>query len=177
MRLSAESKVRKALQDILDAGLSTALRTERRGARMLSAKAIHALSKELAGRMVENSTVLEAFGEIAVKKDKEWLSTEDAARMSGFSRPFIIALLDGPTYSGTVNRTERGHRRVLTSEFKQWLVRFAKNEHGDRPRTVADVRRGAMIEPEGAPPSAAEEKARIKSRKRALASARELGLA
>jgi len=45
-------------------------------------------------------------------KNKAWLTTEDAARLSGFSRPFIIALLDGPLYTGQVTRTDKGHQRV-----------------------------------------------------------------
>jgi hypothetical protein len=178
MRLSAESKVRKTLQDMLDVELSAVLRSETRaGARLPSLKTIHAMSKEIAERMVENPTFLKAVGEIAIKQDKQWLTTEDAAKMSGFSRPFIIALLDGPTYSGTVNRTEKGHRRVLATEFKQWLIRFGTIDRSELPKTVADVRTGVVMEPEGEPPSVQERKARASSRKRALAAARELGLA
>ena len=76
--------------------------------------------------------------EIVPTKTKEWLTTEDAARLSGFSRPFIIALLDGPLYTGQVTRTDKGHRRVNRSEFEDWLKKASVSK--SHPNTVAQVR-------------------------------------
>ena len=77
-------------------------------------------------------------------KTKEWLTTEDAARLSGFSRPFILALLHGPLYTGQVTRTDKGHQRVNRSEFEDWLKKASISK--SQPNTVAQVR----FETEGA---------------------------
>jgi hypothetical protein len=175
MRLSAQSKVRKSLQDMLDVELTTVLRSDSMpGASIPSLKSIHEMSKELAERMIGNPQFLDALGQIATKQEKVWLTTEEAAKLSGFSRPFIAALLDGPTYVGVVNRTEKGHRRIWASDFRKWLSKMGGTE---QPLTVADVRRGfqSEFEPEGE--TAANKKNRLKSRDAALASARALGLA
>lgn len=174
MRLSAQSKVRKSLQDMLDAELTSALRSDAGlGNRVPSLKSIHEMSKDLAERMIGNPQFLEALGQIATKPDKEWLTTEEAAKLSGFSRPFIAALLDGPTYIGIVNRSEKGHRRVWATDFREWLAKLGSTE---RPLTVSDVRRGFGPEVEPESESAADKKGRLKSRAMALARARDLGL-
>lgn len=175
MRLSTHAKVRKSLQQMIDVELSTVLRsTPRPAARILSLKSIHEMSKDIAERMIGNAQFFATVGQIAVKQEKEWLTTEEAAQLSGFSRPFIAALLDGPTYTGTVNRTQKGHRRVLASDFRQWLKQLGASE---RPLTVADVRRGVRQETAIEAETAAEKKDRLKSRKRALDLARSLGIA
>ena len=81
---------------------------------------------------------VECMSGIVPTKTKEWLTTEDAARLSGFSRPFIIALLDGPLYTGQVTRTDKGHRRVNRSEFEDWLKKASISK--SQPKTVAQVR-------------------------------------
>jgi hypothetical protein len=174
MRLSARSKVSKSLQDMLVEGLSTVLNSDaRQGSRPPTVKTIRELSKELANRLMANPRFLETLGSIAIKQEKEWLTTQEAAKLSGFSRPFIAALLDSATYTGTVNRTEKGHRRILASDFHQWLSKLRTN---DLPSTVADLRTGVLLEPETREETAAEKKVRLKLRKQALETARDLGL-
>ncbi len=175
MRLSVHSRIRKSLQDMIAVELSAALRTvSRPRARIPGLKSTQEMSKEIAGRMIGNVRFLETIGQLAIKQEKEWLTTEEAAQLSGFSRPFIAALLDGPTYTGTVTRTEKGHRRVLASDFRQWLKKT-----GGKPRrlTVADVRTGFKPEPGIGPETAAEKNIRLKSRQRAVGLARSLGIA
>ena len=76
-------------------------------------------------------------------QNKEWLTTEDAARLSGFSRPFIIALLDGPLYNGQVTRTDKGHRCVNRIEFEDWLKKASISK--SQPKTVAQVRSEILL--------------------------------
>lgn len=179
MRLSAEQRVVKSLQDMLDAELSTVLRAEpKAGARVLSQGAIHALSKDLARRMVENTTLIKAFGQIAIKNEKQWLTTEEAAKLSGFSRTFIVAMFNSGLYTGSVERSPGGHRRILASDFKHWR---AKNEQGlksvDVPKTIAQVRSGVVLDTQEPAETAKQARQRRALSKRALATARELGLA
>jgi len=174
MRLSAESRIRKLVQDMLYVELSNVLRSDpRSGASVLSLKSIRAMSKKVVDRLIENPKFLETLGQIAIKQEKEWLTTEEAAKLSGFSRPFIVALLDSGTYKGAVNRTEKGHRRVLASDFREWITKLGAI---DLPRTVADVRMGVSLESEIESDTLEERKARSRSRKRALDVARKLGL-
>jgi len=174
MRLSAESRVRKCLQDILYAELSAVLRSDPRlGARVLNLKSIRAMSTKVVDSLIENPKFHEALGQIPTKQGKEWLTTEEAAKISGFSRPFVVALLDSGIYKGAVNRTEKGHRRVLASDFREWMAKLGVI---DLPRTVADVRTGVILESEIESDTLEEKKARSRARKRALDVARKLGL-
>ena len=175
MRLSVHSKIRKSLQDMIAIELSAALHpVSRPRARIPGQKSTQEISKEIAGRMIGNVQFMETIGQLATKQEKDWLTTEEAAQLSGFSRPFIAALLDGPTYTGTVTRTEKGHRRVLTADFRQWLKKIGSNP---QRLTVADVRTGFKPEPGIGPETAAEKNKRLKSRQRALGVARSLGIA
>lgn len=120
MRVSPEAKARKLLQGMLASELSGALR--------LSPERIRGLSTDLADRIIGNPQLFEAMGQMPSMVEKQWLTTEEAAKLSGFSRPFITATLDSQTYTGTVNRTAKGHRRILAAEFHQWLAGLAKTE-------------------------------------------------
>jgi hypothetical protein len=174
MRLTAESRVRKCLQDLLYAELTTVLRLDPRlGARVLGLKSIRAMSTKVVDSLIENPKFHEALGQIRTTQGKEWLTTEEAAKISGFSRPFIVALLDSGTYKGAVNRTEKGHRRVLASDFREWIIKLGVI---DLPRTVADVRTGVSVESETESATLEEKKARSRSRKRAIEVARKFGL-
>ena len=175
MRLSIDSKIRKSLQDMIAVELASALQpASRLRTHISSPKSAQAMSRKIAGRMISNVQFLETIGQLAIKKEKEWLTTEEAAQLSGFSRPFIAALIDGPTYTGKVTRTEKGHRRVQAADFSQWL---AKMGGSSRPSTVADVRTGFKPEPEIGTETAAEKNQRLKARTRALSTARDLGIA
>lgn len=110
----------------------------------LTAKSVAAVSSILVDQLMVDSRFIDCMGTIVPAKTKEWLSTEDAARLSGFSRPFIIALLDGPLYSGRVTRTAKGHRRVARDEFATWLSNASLPK--DLPKTIKDVRSGPRDE-------------------------------
>lgn len=175
MRLSSDYKIRKVLQEMIDVELSSVLRSKSRvGELGLTQTSIHEMSKCLVDRMIGNARFLEAIGEIAAKQEKEWLTTEEAARLSGFSRPFIAALLDGSGYAGRVIRSEKGHRRVHAADFRQWLAKLVASE---RLLTVADVRTGIRLEPECEGETAEEKDVRVAARRRALQRARILGIA
>ena len=174
------AKVAKAIQELIDAGLVEALSGQPTAvARVLGRPAIHKISKRVAARAVADPALIEAMGGLVettkVREADAWLSTEEAARRTGFSRPFIIALLDGPNYPGKVNRSPKGHRRVLASELDQWLAGFGATQTSVRAQTVADTRREAIL---GAkPPTQSEVRARASSHRKALARARALGIA
>lgn len=140
----------------------------------LTQERIPEFSKALAARIIGNPELLATMSQLAPKPEKLWLTTEEAAKMSGFSRPFIAAVLDSSTYVGAVNRTAKGHRRVLASEFRQWLSGLGKIEV---PMTLDDIRTGMPVEAEAEPETADEKRDRLKKRRRALKTARELGLA
>jgi hypothetical protein len=94
--------------------------------------------------------------------------------MSGFSRPFIVALLDSDAFDGQVTKTDKGHRRVSTSDFKRWMSANKRPE--TLPNSVDELRAG----PRHAEP-ATKETPRAKARRavgreEALALARGMGL-
>ena len=63
------------------------------------------------------------------------ISSEDAAKMMGFSRPYVNAILDSPEFKGKVIRVNSGHRRVNVSSIRQWM-----KDHSVRPTpTEEDV--------------------------------------
>ncbi len=103
----------------------------------------------------------------------EWISTQGAADLSGFSRPFVAALLDSGAYDGEIHRTPKGgHRKVKADEFKAWLAKSSKTHV---PKTVEQARAEAVLSPivgDGAPDKAS----RAESRSRAAALAKRLGI-
>jgi hypothetical protein len=104
----------------------------------MNAKKITTISNLLLNQLMLDDRFIQCISPFVPDQPKEFLTTEDAARLSGFSRPFIIALLDGGHYPGRVTRTPKGHRRLDRNEFKAWLetVSLPKN----LPKTISDVR-------------------------------------
>jgi hypothetical protein len=104
----------------------------------------------------------------------EWISTQGAADLSGFSRPFVAALLDSGAYDGEIHRTPKGgHRKVKADEFKAWLDKSSKTR---TPKTIEQARAEAVLSPiagEATPDKAS----RAESRERAAALAKRLGIA
>lgn len=139
MGIVLKQKTKTALNKIFLDGLSIALGqvtvTKPGG---ISHKTLVAVSSSLVSQLMVDDRFVECMSGIVPTKTKEWLTTEDAARLSGFSRPFIIALLDGPLYTGQVTRTDKGHRRVNRSEFEDWLKKASVSK--SHPNTVAQVR-------------------------------------
>lgn len=99
----------------------------------------------------------------------EWISTQEAAKRCGFSRPFVAALLDSGAYTGKVHRTAGGHRRVLANEFEALVAAAAA------PKTLGQARKAATLHPIGES-RVASRKERQQSKSRASALAHKLGL-
>ena len=59
------------------------------------------------------------FGKI----EKEWVTTAQAAEIMGFSRPYMTALLDSSDFAGKVHKSSGGHRRVLASDVRDWMIK------------------------------------------------------
>lgn len=131
-------KTKTTLDRIVKNGLSIALaQWSDSNSRELSSKELIAVSSNLVAELMKDDQFIECISSIVPAKNKEWLTTEDAARLSGFSRPFIIALLDSPHYPGTVIRTNKGHRRVDRIEFENWIKKSSRQKF---PKAVAEVR-------------------------------------
>lgn len=106
-----------------------------------------------------------------VVEQAKWISTQEAAKRCGFSRPFVAAMLDSGSYPGKVRRMPGGHRQVLASEFEA----LAAKALAKAPKTLTDARMAvdlSRLDGAKAVPSAA----RKQSRARAQALAKTLGL-
>ena len=137
-------KTKTALDRIVRDGLSAALMSAEPKSAALNAKTIATVSRFLVAHLIVDDRFIDCMSAIVPEKTKELLTTEDAARLSGFSRPLIIALLDGDHYPGTVVRTPKGHRRVERGEFLEWLRTVS--EPKGLPKTIEDVRSGPRDE-------------------------------
>ena len=169
-------KTKSTLSKIIRDGLAVALRRSvTPEAAVLDAKTVAAVSVLLVDQLVDDNRFLDCIDSIATPKTSEFLTTEDAARLSGFSRPFIIALLDGPLYPGTVIRTPKGHRRVIRDEFMAWRENVSQPKGW--PESLKDVRSGPRDE-EPVVVEGSEEPTResIDARVKAMKNARSLGL-
>jgi len=113
---------------------------------------------------------------LAVPSSNELLSIEDAARLSGRSQPFIMALLDSPSlYKGTVIRAPEGSCRMVRDEFMAWLSNAPLPE--DLPKAIVGVRSGPRdCEPVEAEESKEQKKERNAAKAKSLEAARSLGL-
>ena len=140
MRINRYANAIKSLSEIIGAELVAAWKLREGGP---SIGDIHVLSRALAQKIFESKDVANAISQ-AMAQPPDWISTEEAAKMSGFSRPFIVAAIDSGIYTGRVNKTPKGHRRVLSGEFHEWIeVARAKNV----PVTLAEARSGFSGEP------------------------------
>lgn len=75
-------------------------------------------------KALENLQVLVAS---AREVEKEWLTTEEAAAKMGFSRPYATAIFDSTDFFGKVQKSAGGHRRILASAVKDWMVSHGVN--------------------------------------------------
>lgn len=182
---SRSSTASRAADPIKAAVYASALRTElpaalaSSGARLDKAAA-ERLAAHLSDRLARNAKLASlargkvSAGTVAEGKD-DWVSTQGAADLAGFSRPFVAALLDSGAYDGEILRSPRGgHRKVRASEFLSWLACHAAK--ADAPHTLAQTRAQAIRTPKATQPPP-DRIARAASRARALALAKRLGIA
>lgn len=54
--------------------------------------------------------------------DDIWLKTDDAAKRMGFSRPYVVALIDAGEFGEGVIKNPSGHRRVKVSAIVKWMA-------------------------------------------------------
>ena len=168
-------KTKTALDKIVRDGLSTALSAAKPKSADLNAKMIATVSSILVDQLMVDTRFMDCMSAIVPAKTQEFLTTEDAARLSGFSRPFIIALLDGPLYPGRVTRTPKGHRRVLRSEFMTWVNKASLPK--DLPKTLQEVRSGPRDEePVVVEETKAEKKKRQAQKAKRMEYARSMGI-
>lgn len=73
---------------------------------------------------------------------KFWISTQEAAKRSGFSLPCVAALLDSGAYIGKVQRSEGGHCKVLAGEFDAFLAQASFSA----PLTLAQARKTVNLD-------------------------------
>lgn len=147
-------------------------------------RTIHLLSIRLARKRrllasIEKRSMSRTKREARAKaaQASRWVTTQEAADLTGFSRPFVARLLDSGNYPGEVHRTLKGgHRKVRGDEFQNWIKQISV---GTDPGTLQQVRATADVElreGEGqTDPSAAEQEARAASRARALELSKKLG--
>ena len=110
-------------------------------------------------------------GKAQAQTANDWISTQVAANLCGFSRPFVAALLDSGTYTGKVHRTAGGHRTVLASEFQALVAKAS----AAAPKTLAQARKAVDLKRlDGGPATPRTE--RKQSKVRATALAHKLGL-
>ncbi len=165
---------------------ASALRAElpgalaRSGARLDKAS-MERLASHLSERLARNAKLAALASAAAMHEAKptgshdHWVSTQGAADLSGFSRPFVAALLDSGAYDGEIHRSPKGgHRKVKASEFQSWIARHA--DKADAPRTLAQARVQAVRTPTPSEP-APDKSERAASRARASALAKRLGIA
>ena len=173
MSVVVNQKAKITLEKIVRDGLSAAFGPGTSAKGRMTSKAIATITSRLVDDLVLNSQFIECVRSLA-PDNKELITTEDAARLSGFSRPVIIALLDSKAYPGKVTRTPKGHRRLERSEFVAWL------ETVDIPKdlpTLQDARSGPRDEePKRSRVSKADREAQQSERAKRLETARSMGL-
>lgn len=176
MTISQRQKAKKDLAGLLSGELSSFLSSpEQMRGHPVSRQDVLALSQMLAERIIASQAILEKVAEFAPPKEKEWLTTEEAAQKSGLSRPFIAALLDGPLFEGRVMRTPKGHRRVAAKDFELWMEKNHRAAYV--PTTLSEARSGPRDDEPAPLVETDDERTQRKSaRARSLALARGMGL-
>lgn len=129
-----------------------------------------ALARRIA-KLVDVSAVSKPRKAQALAQD-EWITTQEAANRSGFSRPFVVALLDSGAYKGRVNRTDGGHRKVLAGEFEMLMAKAS----AEAPKTLAQARKAVDLTQQQDSAHAVTLTERKRSRARAQALGKKLGI-
>ena len=129
-----------------------------------------ALARQIA-KLVDTSAVSKPRRAQALAQE-EWITTQEAANRSGFSRPFVAALLDSGAYKGRVNCTAGGHRKVLAGEFEALMAKAS----AEAPKTLAQARKAVDLKPQQDNAQAVPLTERKRSRARAQALAKKLGI-
>lgn len=133
------------------------------GAVMLAVD-VEAIAQSLARRVAKLAVA--PGGKAPVQQASEWISTQEAANLCGFSRPFVAALLDSGTYTGKVHRTAGGHRKVLASEFEALVAKASASA----PKTLTQARKAVDLKRlDDAPATPRKERKQSKLRATALA--------
>lgn len=109
----------------------------------VSAVGVEAMAQSLARQLAKLAGVPgdHKANQTPVPSGVDWVSTQEAAKLCGFSRPFVVALLDSGTYPGKVHRTAGGHRKVLASEFVALVAQASTRA----PKTLAPARRAVDL--------------------------------
>lgn len=176
MGLTLNAKAKSTLAKICGDNLSAVLIPPNESdATGLTRKAVDSLSASFIEHLFKDVRFVECIEGLAQSSNTEWLTTEDAARLSGFSRPFIISLLDGKFYSGRITYTPKGHRRLDREDFVRWMESASKPS--DMPKTIQEVRTG----PRDSTPVAAKESperkaARTKAKAASISLAKSMGI-
>lgn len=66
---------------------------------------------------------MKALVEAVHSSSSDWLSTEEAGTFLGFSRTYIIALLESEDFEGAVIRSKGGHRRISRRSLEAWKIK------------------------------------------------------
>lgn len=89
------------------------------------------LGQSVAESLLNNDAFVKSVGQIANSSPDIWCTSEQAAKLTGFSRPYMTALLDSEEFAGQVQISSGGHRRVKKDAVDNWMasrgVGVAKN--------------------------------------------------
>ncbi|WP_431101210.1 hypothetical protein [Roseateles noduli] len=103
-----------------------------------------------------------------------WITTSEAAKLTGFARPFIERLLAAGDYKGEIrNTSEREQLEVKADEFNAWMKECS--EAAD-PGDLAQLRAEAIVDDDIQQTEKSTPELRAASRARALELAKKLGL-
>ena len=102
-----------------------------------------------------------------------WITTVEAAKLTGFARPFIERLLAAGDYKGEIrNASEREQLEVKADEFHAWIKECSEAaDPGDLPQIRAD----AIVDDDIPSTERSTPELRAASRARALELAKKLG--
>ncbi|WP_297379748.1 hypothetical protein ACQ859_03240 [Roseateles chitinivorans] len=102
-----------------------------------------------------------------------WITTLEAAKLSGFSRPFIERLLAAGGYKGEIrNASERKRLEVKADQFLAWITKCSE---GTDPGDLAQIRAEAIVDDDIPTTEKSTPELRATSRARGLDLAKRLG--
>lgn len=103
-----------------------------------------------------------------------WITTLEAAKLSGFSRPFIERLFAAGVYKREIrNAPERQRLEVKADEFLAWIRECSE---GTDPGDLAQIRAEAIVDDDILTTEKSTPELRAASKARALDLAKRLGL-